>query len=202
VMDGFTATTALRRREAGGKRLPVIALTADATPAGRNACLAAGMDAYLAKPFSREALHATLARWLPLAAEPAAASVSKPAEPEPDGPLLDRGTLNALRALPRRGSKDMLSHIVDTYLTTSRELITTIERCIDSGEADNLARAAHAWRSCNGNVGAHGLARLCRELEDDARQGTLSGARELFVRIRCLYDRVRDELRFEMRRSA
>ena len=65
VMDGFSATRALREREAGAARLPVIALTADATPQGRAACLAAGMDDYLAKPFTREALHAMLARWLP-----------------------------------------------------------------------------------------------------------------------------------------
>ena len=58
VMDGVSATAALRRREPEGTHVPVIALTADATAAGREACLAAGMDDYLAKPFRREALHA------------------------------------------------------------------------------------------------------------------------------------------------
>lgn len=65
VMDGFTATTEWRRREGAGRHIPVIALTADTTSAAREACLVAGMDDYLGKPFSRATLRAALARWVP-----------------------------------------------------------------------------------------------------------------------------------------
>jgi HPt (histidine-containing phosphotransfer) domain-containing protein len=116
--------------------------------------------------------------------------------------VLDRGTLNALRALPRKGTKDMLSHIVERYLADSRELVASIERSIEQSDAAELARAAHAWRSYNGNVGAHGLASLCRELEDRARNGKIATARELLGELRALNTRVREELQFEMRRSA
>jgi signal transduction histidine kinase/CheY-like chemotaxis protein/streptogramin lyase len=64
VMDGFAATTELRRREGAGRRIPVIALTADTTSAARESCLLAGMDDYLGKPFSRATLRAALARWV------------------------------------------------------------------------------------------------------------------------------------------
>lgn len=64
VMDGFTATIELRRREGPGRRIPVIALTADTTTAARDDCLMAGMDDYLGKPFSRATLRAALARWI------------------------------------------------------------------------------------------------------------------------------------------
>jgi CheY-like chemotaxis protein len=64
VMDGYSATAELRRREGAGGHTPVIALTADTTNAGRQACIDAGMDDYLGKPFSRATLHAVLARWL------------------------------------------------------------------------------------------------------------------------------------------
>jgi HPt (histidine-containing phosphotransfer) domain-containing protein len=80
--------------------------------------------------------------------------------------------------------------------------VATIERSLDASDSAGLARAAHAWRSYNGNVGAQGLARLCRELEDHARAGDLAAAREVFARIQILHDRVRDELQSEMRRSA
>jgi HPt (histidine-containing phosphotransfer) domain-containing protein len=159
------------------------------------------MDDYLAKPFSRAALHAALSRWLP--AEAAAAS------PAPvvtlstaTSDVLDRTTLNALRALPRKGTKDMLSHIVERYLADSRDLVASIERAVEQDDAEELARAAHAWRSYNGNVGAHGLASLCRELEDRARNGKVAAARELLGELRASYVRVREELQFEMRRSA
>ena len=191
VMDGFSATAAIRRRERAGTHIPIIALTADATAAGREACLAAGMDDYLAKPFRREALHGTLARWL------AGAEVAPPSEP-----VLDGATLDALRALPRNGAKDMLSHIGELYLLESRGLIATIEETLGAGNSAGLARAAHAWRSYNGNVGALGLARLCRELEDTARQSDFAAAREIYAQISTLHARVRDELEFAMRRSA
>ena len=199
VMDGFSATAELRRREGPSNRMPVIALTANATSEGREACLAAGMDDYLAKPFTRTALHTVLARWLPQESESAAFVVETPAPTASE--VLDRTTLNALRALPRKGTKDMLSHIVERYLADSRELVASIERAIEQGDAAELARAAHAWRSYNGNVGAHGLANLCRELEERARAGKVATARELLSELRALHARVREELQFEMRRA-
>ena len=67
VMDGFETTRRLRAGEAGSDaaRLPVIAMTANAMQGDREQCLAAGMDDYLAKPVSREAIVSTLRRWLP-----------------------------------------------------------------------------------------------------------------------------------------
>lgn len=180
--------------------MPVIALTADATDAGREACLAAGMDDYLAKPFRREALHAALVRWL--TGVPKADASPVDAGAAPGDPTLDGATLAALRALPRSGAKDMLSHIGELYLLDSRGLVASIEESLAAGNSAELARAAHAWRSYNGNVGAHGLARLCRELEEAARQDDFAAAREVYAQIGTLHARVRDELEFAMRRSA
>jgi CheY-like chemotaxis protein len=69
VLDGLSATRMLREREAsaGAPRVPVIAMTANAMESDRDACMQAGMDDYLAKPFKGADLYATLARWLPLA---------------------------------------------------------------------------------------------------------------------------------------
>jgi len=117
-------------------------------------------------------------------------------------PILDGATLDALRALPRSGQKDMLEHIGELYLSDSRNLIASIEESLGAGNSADLARAAHAWRSYNGNVGALGLARLCRELEDAARQSNFAAAQEIYAQIRTLHVRVRDELEFAMRRSA
>lgn len=66
VLDGYGATARIREWEAqrGGRRLPVIALTANAYAEDRERCLAAGMDGYLAKPIDIRDLHQTLARWL------------------------------------------------------------------------------------------------------------------------------------------
>jgi HPt (histidine-containing phosphotransfer) domain-containing protein len=96
----------------------------------------------------------------------------------------------------------MLEHVGELYLSDSRNLMASIEESLGAGNSADLARAAHAWRSYNGNVGALGLARLCRELEHTARQSNFAAAQEIYAQIRTLHLRVRDELEFAMRRSA
>jgi two-component system sensor histidine kinase/response regulator len=64
VMDGYETTRKIREQEAGGKHIPIIALTAHAMKGADNECRAAGMDDYLSKPIDREQLQQALNRWL------------------------------------------------------------------------------------------------------------------------------------------
>ena len=80
-VDGYDATRAIRAQEAGaasdgGGRVPIIALTASALPTDRARALESGMDEHLPKPFTREDLRRTLARWLTPPTEPVPAGGS------------------------------------------------------------------------------------------------------------------------------
>jgi signal transduction histidine kinase/ActR/RegA family two-component response regulator len=68
-MDGYQTAAEIRRREAGSTRIPIIAVTANATSEDRERCQRAGMDDYLAKPLRMAALAATLGKWMAQSAE-------------------------------------------------------------------------------------------------------------------------------------
>ena len=80
VLDGLQATLQIREDEQGtGRRIPIIAMTANALIGDRERCLAAGMDDYVSKPFRRGDLLAAMAR---ATATPTAAAPERPGTPQ------------------------------------------------------------------------------------------------------------------------
>jgi PAS domain S-box-containing protein len=62
-LDGYDATRRIRARERGTKRIPIVAMTANAMAGDREDCLAAGMDDYVSKPVKPADIVAALNRW-------------------------------------------------------------------------------------------------------------------------------------------
>jgi CheY-like chemotaxis protein len=62
-LDGYETTARIRGMEGPQRRTPIIALTANALPDDRQRCLDAGMDDYLPKPVSMQAVFEALAKW-------------------------------------------------------------------------------------------------------------------------------------------
>ena len=80
-LDGFEVTRRIRAREEGGRRTPIVAMTASAMKGDRERCLEGGMDDYVAKPVTPEALDAALRRWVSAARPP----LRPPARPGVEG---------------------------------------------------------------------------------------------------------------------
>src|SRR4029077_3310791 len=97
------------------QRPRVVAMTASALVADRNACLAAGMDGFLSKPVLIRELQAALR-----SAGAAAAPTPDPTEPAPDGaaelPALDPVYLDRLRQLQEVTGRAVVGEIVDSFL--------------------------------------------------------------------------------------
>ena len=175
-MDGYRATEILRESERTGggekERTPIVALTAHALEGDRERCLAAGMDDYLAKPFTQKRLSEVLRRWLEKNPITPAGSVETD-NLEPDGSpgsqaeqrSIDRKALEALRALQRQGKPDLLVKLINIYLEDSVRLLEALRRAHSEGDVGGLKRQAHSLKSSSASVGALRLASLCKELE-------------------------------------
>ncbi|MEQ8233527.1 MAG: response regulator, partial [Gammaproteobacteria bacterium] len=183
VLDGYGATERIRRWEhvEGTTALPIVALTANALEGDRERCLAAGMDDYLAKPFTRDELNQLLGNWLAAAPEtaPKKTDAEPPArQPRPQvvssGPSpLDAQALARIAALQRDGSPDLLGRLVGLFMSSAGQLITDVEQGIATSDAERVRRAVHTLKSSSANLGASALARLAGELETQARDGRL-----------------------------
>jgi protein-histidine pros-kinase len=165
-MDGITATRRIRE-EPRFATLPIIAVTAHALDSDRAACLAAGMNDYLAKPFRPIELFAKVeGRWT------SAPGDAAPAEPPP----VDLDGFR--RSLAAEGMEDLVDDVLSTFVRETPRLLVELT---DAGWTDDrvrLAEIAHAMRSSAGAIGATGLAATLAALEaaatgEDGRTGGL-----------------------------
>ncbi len=178
-MDGYEATAEIRRREANGRRIPIIAMTAHSMKGDRERCLAAGMDDHLPKPVRGEALDAALARWV---APPNGDTLAKRgASPQANGNgPIDLETLERLQAeFGGLGRADALDSVLRQFLETTPGRVAAIIDAVDRGSDEDVNQEAHALRGASSNFGATQLAGVCSALERSGCDGDLEQARAL-----------------------
>ena len=204
-MDGFEATRKMREIEkhANLKRIPIIALTANAMQQDRDECLNAGMDDHLSKPYSRLQMRAMLEHWMPADSANQAAHAPEDTPAERVGEMisiLDRRVLDDLRGLEGSGNADFLRRVIDVYLEDAPKLIQKLKHAVETKDASEIAKAAHTLKSSSANFGARDLSDLCKQLEAFARSDSLHNAGELLAALESAYDGVQTELAAEQAR--
>jgi len=198
-MDGFEATREIRGRERSsiGKRVPIIALTANAMAQDREECLSTGMDDHLSKPFSMQTMQDMLDRWMPQAAATKSAAAAELAAqgPAKAAAALDRRVLDQLSTLLK---PERLARAINFYLVESPKLIQKLKQAASANDAPEIVRSAHSLKSSSANLGASVLSRYCEDIEASARRADAEEACKLFAKIETEYGCVQTALTAEL----
>jgi signal transduction histidine kinase/CheY-like chemotaxis protein/HPt (histidine-containing phosphotransfer) domain-containing protein len=178
-MDGYEATSEIRRVEAGKRHTPIIAMTAHSMKGDRERCLAVGMDDYLAKPLRAEELERVLGRWIT-----GGSTASPPDEAVRSAVVSDavihEEVLDRLcEELGGLGRGPSLGALLDRFLADADQQLAAMAAALAQADMGTAADCAHSLKGAAATFGAARLAGIAANMEAIGRNGDLEGARGL-----------------------
>ncbi|CAG0995333.1 osomolarity two-component system, sensor histidine kinase NIK1 [Methylophilaceae bacterium] len=169
-MDGFAATSAIRRDERF-RDLPIVAMTAHASADDRERCLAAGMNGHVAKPIDPDVLYQTLSSLVKTGEMPQGVEKRRqdvghaPEDMHIDG-------LDVAQALQRvAGNRKLYRQLLQQFATVYESHTDEIRKALLNGQRLDAQRIAHSIKGLAGNIGATELATRAGDLERIISEG-------------------------------
>jgi CheY-like chemotaxis protein len=224
-IDGYDATRIIRKNEREAalsnpehRRTCIIALTANALMGDREKCLAAGMDDYLAKPFTTEQIYKVISRCIGGYSETvgdksglSASEVEIISDANVSGDehgfltnsnsaVVDKTFIDEIATLQKPGKPNILEKIIDKYLESFPNRTENLNQAVIANDIDNMRLLAHSMKSSSAMLGATAMAELFNEVEQLALSGTIEGAAELVTKIESNYGLLKDSL-IELKRE-
>jgi len=191
-MDGLSATRAIRTMP-DNATLPILAMTANAFEADRQACLEAGMNDFVPKPVNPETLYAALRKWLPKTA-------AVPEPPPPAAVLVDAAEELRLRLsqIPGldvgrgigllRGNVAKYARMLKLFAESHAQDTANIAQSLAAGDLASVKRITHSLKGSAGMIGAMKVSGMATNIQSALNQEV--GAQEL----KRLCDELCDEL--------
>ena len=187
-MDGFEATRAIRGAGASVRNpnVPIVAMTAGALEGDREACIEAGMDDYIPKPVSPQALAEMLEKWLSEAEKPGP-SDSTPETPPPEEAFDRAGMMERLG-----GDEELAREIMVLFLEDAPRRMELLREGLEEQDAPQVRLQAHTLKGAGGNLGAVALQEVAFQIENAAEAGDLGRAGDLVPQLEAQFERFKD----------
>ncbi len=189
-MDGYELAAAVRASETGSRRMPIVALTADALKSDADRCRDVGMDDSLIKPVKLATLKAMLAKFLPDAFVTSASPDEAHAphgshdpqnprmEPEPIAAAADLDVLIALIG----DDPAAIDEVLRAFRVSAEQASRDLSRSARTGSLRLASETAHRLKSGASTIGASRLAEVCSVIEANAEAGGVAALSPLLLR--------------------
>ena len=186
-LDGLEATRQIRAVEASGQRVPILAVTAGTVPGARQACLQAGMDDFIAKPFSLSTLRRKASHWLAMAVRDPSPEASERPSVEPGAPRPIQAEtrssappssvdLSRLQELAdEAGSPRIVEELSLIFVEDMERRLESLKEAADERVERKLLSVIHSVKGACSNFGALRMAQLAEAIERRAKRGDMLG---------------------------
>jgi len=155
VMNGLEATEEIRKNI--NRKIPIIALTANAIKGESDKCLEAGMNDFLSKPFTEEELIGKLSMWLTRSGQKQGEAVAA----EEEGALYDLSKLYEIS----RGNEGFVKKMLTLFCQQGPATVKQISESYNRLDFDKIKADAHRLKPSIDNLGISRLRNEIREIE-------------------------------------
>ena len=172
IMDGYETTRAMRQIKRF-KKLPIIAMTANAMVGDQEKCLAAGMDAYISKPIKVMEMFSTMAQWItakhpPLDSKKQVHQTLPESDVHPDTSIFlpDITSIDIKSGLARlEGDRSHYQNLLILFYNNQKHFTAKFRAALDNQDHQAIVIEAHTLKSVAGTMGIDALAEAAKELE-------------------------------------
>ena len=188
-LDGYQATKLIRQAENGtGRRIPIVAMTANAMKGDREKCLEAGMDEYLTKPIDTVKLKAVIKHCLLIEMQSGEelSNVIQDTESLMDSSVFDIDQLKGMFG----DDEDTIKELLLSFVSSTPETLNQLKSAIVSNDLKKIKSCVHQLAGTSSSFGFKAFSITCRTLEQAANDDDHEKITETYEELLLAYERV------------